>query len=219
MAGLLRTHSIVGTFRRFVFPLGVLVALTTPVVVAAETRVQLKATEGPDGRMVELKPPDRGATVLIFYSSECPISNGYSPTLNQIAAGFPAERVRFVGVCVDTDLSSADVLAHAKDFGLKFPVLHDPKGTLGRQLGAKITPEAFVVDTAGEIRYYGRIDDLYPERGKQNAHPETHELKDAVASVLERREVKVKHAEAVGCPIPEPIRPASDKVSGSQKSK
>ena len=202
-----------GTSCRFGFLLVVMIANTTPVVAAAETRVPLKATEGPDGRMVELKPPDRGATVLIFYSSECPISNGYSPTLNQIAAGFPAKRVRFVGVCVDPDLSNADVVAHAKDFGLKFPVLHDPKGTLGKQLGAKITPEAFVVDTSGAIRYHGRIDDLYPERGKQNAHPETHELKDAVASVLERREVKVKHAEAIGCPIPEPIRPASDKAS------
>ena len=212
MTGILRTHGILENSCRIGFLLAVLITNTTPVVFAAETRVRLKATEGPHGRMVELKPPDRGATVLIFYSSECPISNGYSPTLNQLVAGFPVERVRFVGVCVDPDLSSADVVAHAKDFGLKFPVLHDPKGTLGKQVGARVTPEAFVVDSASVIRYHGRIDDLYPERGKQNAHPETHELKDAVASVLERREVKVKHAEAIGCPIPEPIRPASDKA-------
>lgn len=178
-----------------------------------ERRVELKPIKGPDGRLVELKPPDRGATVLIFYSSECPISNGYSPTLNQIAAGFPAERVRFVGVCVDPDLSNAEVVAHSKDFGLKFPVVHDPDGSLGKRLGATITPETFVVDTGGVVRYYGRIDDLYPERGKQNAHPETHELKDAVADVLAGREVKVKHAIAVGCPIPEPIPPKKSQAS------
>jgi len=180
---------------------------------AGERKVDLKSMKGPDGKVVELKAPDRGVSVLIFYSSECPISNGYSPILNQIVGGFPAERVRFIGVCVDPDLSNAEVLAHSKDFGLKFPVVHDADGSLGKRLGATITPEAFVVDAKGLIRYYGRIDDLYPERGKTNAHPERHELKDAVADVLAGREIKVKHAIAVGCPIPEPIPPKSRPAS------
>ena len=174
---------------------------------AAETRVELASMKGPDGRMVVLKAPERGVSVLVFYSSECPISNGYSPLLNKVAAEFPVARVRFIGVCVDPDLSDAEILAHAKDFGLKFPVVHDPVGALGKRLGAKVTPEAFVVDATGAIRYFGRIDDQFPERGKQNAHPETHEMKDAVAAVLAGREVKVKHVEAVGCPIPEPLPP------------
>ena len=196
--------SVLGMFGSVI--LGLL-AVVAAADAGGERRVELKPLKGPDGRVVELKAPERGASILIFYSSECPISNGYSPTLNQIAAGFPADRVRFVGVCVDPDLSNAEVTAHAKDFGLKFPVLHDPDGSLGKRLGATITPEAFVVDTNGKVRYYGRIDDLYPERGKQNAHPETHELKDAVTDVLAGREVKVKHTIAVGCPIPEPIPP------------
>ena len=39
--------------------------------------------------------------MLIFYSTECPISNSYSPTLKSLAESFPAEKVNWVGVCVD----------------------------------------------------------------------------------------------------------------------
>ena len=38
-----------------------------------------------DGRAIPLVPPKGGATALIFYSTECPISNAYSPTLKPIA--------------------------------------------------------------------------------------------------------------------------------------
>ena len=131
------------------------------------------------------------------------------PILNRIAEGCPRERVRFVGVCVDPDLSSAEVVSHAKDFGLTFPVVHDPEGSFSKKLGATVTPESFVVDFKGLIRYHGRIDDLYPERGKTNANPEKHDLKDAIADVLSGREVRMKHAVAVGCPIPVPIPPKS----------
>ena len=69
--------------------------------------------------------PPRGASPpLIFYSSECPISNAYSPTLNRLVE-IPGPVAQAVGVCVDPDLSAAEVAAHAKDFGLKFPVVHD----------------------------------------------------------------------------------------------
>jgi mono/diheme cytochrome c family protein len=101
------------------------------------------------------------------------------------------------------------VAAHAKDFGLKFPVVRDRNGSLAAKLGAKVTPEAFVLDAAGRIRYHGRIDDQFAARQKPNANPGTHELRDAVAAVLAGRNVAAPHVEAVGCPIPEPPKPAS----------
>ena len=52
-----------------------------------------------------------------------------------------------IGVCVDPDLPAADVISHSKDFGLKFPVVQDREGKLARQVGATVTPEAFVIDS------------------------------------------------------------------------
>lgn len=183
-------------------------ALTATSALASES-VSLRSQRGAGGNPVELKAPEKGASALVFYSSECPISNAISPTLNRLAGEFPAGKVRFVGVCVDPDLSDADVAAHAKDFGLKFPVIRDRNGALAAKLGAKVTPEAFVVDDTGKVRYHGRIDDQFAARRKANANPVTHELRDALAAVLDGREVATPYVEAVGCPIPEAPKPAA----------
>ena len=165
--------------------------------------IELGALKGPDGRPVDLSPPKDGISVLLFYSTECPISNAYSPTLNTLFDAFHSPAVKWTGICVDPDLSDADVKTHARDFGLKFPVVRDRNGALARKVGATMTPEAFVVDAQGQIRYHGRIDDQFAARRVRNANPTGSELKDALAAVLDGEEVKVPHVAAVGCPIPE----------------
>lgn len=175
----------------------------------AEGHFAARAQIGPDGRPVDLKPPISGLTALIFYSTECPISNAYSPTLNRIAGSVESGRARLVGVCVDPDITDAEVIEHAREYGLKFPVIRDRNGRIAREIGAKVTPEAFVIDANGKIRYHGRIDDQYAARQKPNANPTTHELADAVQAVLAGREIARDYVEAVGCPIPELPSPAS----------
>ena len=169
-------------------------------------RVELRSLPGPEGRPIELQPPKGGVTVFVFYSSECPISNAYSPTLNQLVTEFPARSLRLVGLCVDPDLTDRDVAAHARDFGFKFPVARDRNLALATKIGARITPEAFVIDDQGKIRYHGRIDDQFAARQKRNANPRTSDLRDAVAAVLAGRAVTAEFVEAVGCPIPDPPR-------------
>jgi mono/diheme cytochrome c family protein len=158
---------------------------------------------GLDGKRVKLAAPPNGATALVFYSTECPISNSYSPTLSSLVDSFPAKSVKWLGVCVDPDLSDSEVLAHARDFGFRFPVVRDRQGSLSRKLGAKMTPEAFVIDGEGRVRYHGRIDDQFVARQKRNANPSESELKSAIAAVLNGKEVTNPYVEAVGCPLPE----------------
>ena len=88
---------------------------------------------GLEGHRIKLKRLRVGSTVLVFYSTECPISNSYSPTLKTLVESFPAEKVKWIGVCVDPDLSDADVKAHARDFSLKFPVARDKRGSAGAE--------------------------------------------------------------------------------------
>ena len=155
-----------------------------------------------DGRLLPLLPAPGGATAVVFYSTECPISNEYSPALVAIAGSHPSSAFSMVGVCVDPDLSAADVARHAREFGLKFPVVSDRDGAIAARFGARVTPEAFVIDPDGKVRYRGRIDDQYAARGKRNANPKSADLRDAVSAVLEGREVAVDHSEAIGCPVP-----------------
>ena len=163
---------------------------------------------GTDGRVVAVEAPRGGAAVLVFYSTECPISNAYGPTLNAISDAFPPSSLRMVGVCVDPDPTNEDVAAHAKEFGLKFPVVRDPEGERASRLGAMVVPEAFVLDDRGRVRYQGRIDDQFADRGLRNAAPRTSELKDAVAAVLVGRAIARPRVLAVGCPLPQKPRPS-----------
>ena len=185
-------------------------ALALAPLARAETPARFEARDlkGVDGRSIPLVPVKGGATAVVFYSTECPISNEYSPILKAIAVGASAGRFAMVGVCVDPDLSAAAVARHAREFALNFPVVQDRDGSLARRFAAKVTPEVFVLDDSGTIRYWGRVDDTFPARGKRKANPETSELKDAIAAVLAGKDVVVDHAEAIGCPIPAPIKVA-----------
>jgi len=88
--------------------------LPTARASTTETSIALGSLRGLEGRQVDLKAPDAGLSVLIFYSSECPISNAYSPILDSLFGAFATRPVRWVGVCVDPDLSDADVKVHAR---------------------------------------------------------------------------------------------------------
>ena len=157
---------------------------------------------GLHGERINLAAPAQGATAVIFYSTECPISNSYSPTLATLVDSFPARSVKWLGVCVDPDLSDSEVETHARDFQIKFPVVRDRTGTLARKLGAKMTPEAFVIDADNKIRYHGRIDDQFVSRRKRNANPSGSELKDAITAVLSGKEVKTPRSRGSGLPTP-----------------
>lgn len=185
----------------------------TPELAAASPPTAILAA---DGTPIDLLPANEGATGLVFYSTECPISNAYSPTLNAIAAEFPASRVKLIGLCVDPDKTDVDLRDHAKEYALKFPVAADRSLKLARTYGVKVTPEAVVLDSKGKIRYRGRIDDQYAARQKRNLNAKTHELQDALTAVLAGKPVAVTEVEAVGCPLPKPMVEQATKVTFTQ---
>ena len=104
---------------------------------------------------------------------------------------------------MDPDLSDSEVRTHSRDFKLGLRIARDPLGSFARKIGATVTPEAFVLDDKGQVRYHGRIDDQFVARRVRNASPSGSELRDAIAAVLNGKEVANIHVAAVGCPIPE----------------
>ncbi len=177
---------------------------------------QIETRRAVDGRVVTLAAPKGGALALVFVSTECPISNYYSATLKAMATELDRERVRLVGVCTDPDVTRPALAAHADEYGLNFPVVADPQGKLAQSWGVTVTPEAVVVDDAGNVCYQGRIDDQYVGRRQKNAAPVSHELRDALTAVLEGRDVAVAKTEAVGCPL---LEPAAEEKPGPNYSR
>ncbi len=127
-----------------------LAVLATPGIDAARAGgPAVREVRAIDGKLVPLVPDPGGVTAVVFYSTECPISNGYSPTLAALRDSHPSAKFRMVGVCVDAELSAADVAKHAREYGLNFPVAVDRDGTISARFGVKMTPEAVVLDDSG----------------------------------------------------------------------
>ncbi len=146
-----------------------------------------------------LNPADKQASVLVFFWQDCPISNGYVPELNRIAAG--RTNFAFYIVQVDPQLLPDAARQHSRQFDLHLPVLLDPQHRLVRLAGAEVTPEAVVFGKGGKILYHGRIDDNYASLGKKRAAARRHDLIEALDDIAAGRDVREKQTKAIGCTI------------------
>jgi peroxiredoxin/mono/diheme cytochrome c family protein len=160
--------------------------------------VALTGLDGKPASLADLR--GKAATVVVFASFECPVSNSYLAGLSDLARAHADRGVAVVIAC-PTDDTPAAVGKHAAEFKLAVPVVLDGKRELAQAVGAKTTPEAAVLDGAGTLRYRGRIDNAYSARLKKNPAVTSFDLKDALEDVLAGKPVRTPVAAAVGCPI------------------
>ncbi|MCI0680834.1 MAG: redoxin domain-containing protein [Gemmataceae bacterium] len=156
--------------------------------------------QGKSRSLYDLK--DQKAIVIVFLSFECPVSNGYSPLLVDMAKEYGKHGVSFIGLTVNEDETPAQVAKHAREFALSFPVYKDEKLRAAHALAADFTPEAFVLDGDYRLRYRGRIDDSYAARLKKHQEVKTHDLRQVVGELLSGRPVSRPATQAIGCAIP-----------------
>jgi hypothetical protein len=110
---------------------------------------------------------------------------------------------------VDTHPSPArldqQVRSHLNEYGYSgFTAVVDRARVAATHAKATITPQAFVIDRSGEIRYRGRIDNLYAALGKTRQVVTSHDLRDALDAVLAGGKVPHPETEALGCFITDP---------------
>jgi hypothetical protein len=141
------------------------------------------------------------ATVVVFLSFDCPVSNSYAQPLADLATAYRERGVAFVGVCTNPDLTPAQVAKHVREFQIPFPVYKDERTVAADAFGAQVTPEAFVLDGDLVLRYRGRIDDGYVARLKKNLQIQRHDLRQALDQLLAGQPVSEPSTKAVGCAI------------------
>jgi hypothetical protein len=141
----------------------------------------------------------KDGSVLIFYWQDCPVSNGYAPELNRIAAS--KTNFSFYIVQIDPNLTQTAAKEHARQFNLQMPVLLDPEHRLVKLTKATATPEAVVIGKTGQILYRGRIDDTYAAFGKKRAAARHHDLLEALNAIAAGKSVKQKETTVIGCLI------------------
>ena len=165
-----------------------------------------------DGRPVQLLGPSARASAVFFIATDCPISNWYAPTIQQVCREYAARGVDCTLVYEDVDLGASpkllddSVRKHLEEYryGATFPATVDRTRMVAKRAKATVTPSVVLVDRAGDIRYRGRIDNAYADLGKPRQKVTSHELRDALEAVTTGRRVTTPDTEAVGCYIVDP---------------
>jgi len=143
----------------------------------------------------------RRATILVFLSTECPISNGYLPTLSRLFQERGDEGVVVLGLHSNRSQTLQAITRHARDFAIPFPLFRDPSGEVARAVKAVTCPEVILFDGPGAIVYRGRIDDRYVRRGGPARGKGRPDLELALNSLLAGEEIAVPETKVIGCPI------------------
>ncbi len=155
-----------------------------------------------EGRATDPLAGGGAATVLVFVTTTCPVSNRYAPEVQRLATRFGARGVTFHLVYPSADDTPARIVEHTRTHGYSLPALRDPGHVLVDRASARATPEAAVFVPGGRLVYHGRIDDRQVDLATARQEATRHELEQALEDVLAGRAVSAAAAPAVGCSIP-----------------
>ena len=134
-------------------------------------------------------------TVLVFWSAECPWSARADETLKKMRAEWSAE-VTVLAIAANANESREEKAKAAAERGIS-PLLLDEGGEVARLYGAAITPQVFLIDAAGILRYQGAFDDA----NFRQPEPTRNYLWEAVECVLADENPVPGEVPAYGCTI------------------
>jgi peroxiredoxin len=152
-----------------------------------------------DGQAFTLAEAARShkAVVVMFIATQCPYSNAYNDRMRDMAAAYAKRGVLFVGINSNKTEPAEEVASHAKKHGFAFPLMKDPENKVADLYDARHTPEIYVVDSQGILRYHGRIDENY----ENPAGVTSPDLKNALEEMLAGKPVQKAETKAFGCSI------------------
>jgi peroxiredoxin len=149
-----------------------------------------------DGKPVAFSALKGPITVVTFIATECPVSNSYNQRMTDLYKDYTSKNVKFIFVNANRSEAASEVRDHAKRVGFPFAVYKDPNNVLADRFDAQVTPETFVIDSSGTIRYHGSIDDSMDE-----SHVRVRRLRAALDALLAGKSLPATETKAFGCTI------------------
>jgi peroxiredoxin len=136
------------------------------------------------------------AIVLMFISTECPVSNAYNSRMAAISKDYSSKDITFLGINSNKAEDVAAITKHAAENGLDFTILKDNGNVVADQLAASFTPEIYVLSGDLKLLYHGRIDDK-----RRLEEVTSNDLQKALDEILAGKPVSVSSTKAFGCTI------------------
>jgi hypothetical protein len=176
--------------------------LACALLVVTAIRASAQDTVRLDGTSSDPRVAGGGvkAVVIVFTSTDCPISNRYAPEIRRLVARFGPSGIAFRLVYPNPSETRGAIHEHRASYDLQHGIeaFRDPEQALAKSSGATVTPEA-VVYSGGRVVYRGRIDDRYVDLGRERPSATVHDLADALDAVLTGKPVANRQTQAVGC--------------------
>jgi peroxiredoxin len=149
-----------------------------------------------DGKAVAFSALKGPVTVVTFIATECPVSNSYNQRMIDVYQDYSSKNMKFVFVNANRSEPAGVVRAHARRVGFPFAVYKDPGNQVADRFDAQVTPESYVIDSSGVIRYHGSIDDSMNE-----SRVHSRALREALDALLAGKPVPRTETKAFGCTI------------------
>jgi peroxiredoxin len=145
---------------------------------------------------------DAEALAVVFSCNHCPYVRAWEDRMVQIQSDYADKGVQFLAI------NSNDIRRYPEDSfpkmkeralekGFNFPYLFDDSQEVPRAYGAERTPEVFLFDQSGVLRYHGAIDDNYDNPNAVKKHY----LRDALDAILAGGTPPAQETTPVGCTI------------------
>lgn len=139
---------------------------------------------------------DSEATVAIFISTRCPVSNAYNSRMEKLFEDYKDKNVSFIGINSNKSEDVEEIKEHAKEKDLTFTILKDEGNVIADMFEAAHTPETYVLNEKFEILYHGRIDD-----SQRESDVTKQDLRKALDEILAGKSVTNTETKAFGCSI------------------
>lgn len=165
-------------------------------------RIRLKKSVGGSFKLGNIHM--HAGAVVVFLSPECPLSETYTLALRELHSRYKEDQIGFYGVVPGKDLSPEAIERFRTTYQLEFPILLDSEYALCKVLKPRVTPEVFLLDPWGGIKYRGAIDDRVEALGKLKAIASAEYLNEALEKWLMTEPFWPIETTAIGCLIEMP---------------
>ncbi len=161
----------------------------------------LPATDGTTYHASEVAQRSK-ALVVVFTCNHCPYARAWEDRINQLARDYAVQGVHLLVINANDAArypsdSVEQMIKRAAEKQFAFPYLHDDSQEVAHAYGAERTPELFIFDAAGKLRYHGAPDDNYEEEQAVQHHY----AREALDAIIADKEVVISETKPVGCTI------------------
>ncbi|MGY1602234.1 redoxin domain-containing protein [Geodermatophilus sp. SYSU D00815] len=159
------------------------------------------ALPDPDGAVHRLEPGAHAATVVVFTANGCPYARAWHDRVQDLARDYAGRDVAVLQVVSNDEADHPEdgvdgMRARIAAGELAGPFLRDAEQSAARAYGATATPEVFVVDRTGVVRYHGAPDGDHDDPAQRAAW-----VREALDDVLAGRDVARPSTPPAGCSV------------------